>query len=75
MRPPPRSCNNAAVGYRVGESHIEPERVKRSSEPSGVWRRHQLEGGRKVGSSLLLENGRRERMSVHKQGERSGESL
>lgn len=28
-----------------------------------------------MGSSLLLEDGRRDGMSVHEQGERSGESL
>lgn len=60
----------------VGKSHW-AWKGKRSSQPSGVWQRHHLEGGRKTGSSLLLllENGRRERMSVHEQGERSGESL
>lgn len=33
----------------------------RQTEPSAVWWRYQLEGGRKTG---LLENGRRERVSA-----------
>lgn len=53
----------------------------RQAEPSGVWWRHQLEGGRKMGSISLWENGRSKRVSTvnqvmsHDQGERSGDSV
>lgn len=53
----------------------------RQAEPSGVWWRHQLEGGRKTSSMGPRENGRCENVSAlnqvmsHEQGKRSAVTL
>lgn len=41
----------------------------RQAEPSGVWWRHQLEGGRKTGSMGLQENDRSDRVTRFESGD------